>query len=426
MPRFVSTRGVYVGWWVAGAVALVGFSRVAFFNPVLGVFIDPLQQEFGWSRAEIAGALSVGTVIAGLAAPLIGHWIDRWGGRWFMVGTVAAVALLLVLLATMQSLWQFYVLFGAGRALVTAILDIAIVVTISNWFIRHRGRATGLTMVGTRGGMALMPLVVLLFLSIADWRWAFAALGVLVLLLALLPPYLLVRRRPEDLGLRPDGDRRPLPAHGGHGSAADPRWTVRQVIRTRAFWFLLAGISALYFVGGATNLAMASHMQDNGLSQATAITVVTVWAMVGIAGGILGGELRERLGIRYALPLVMVLTAASLTILLTVENVWMAYLFALTHGLFFGAQLPLTQIVVADYFGRWSIGAVRGISAPVQWGVNAAGPVTAGIVFDARGSYDLLFVAFIGVMLLGAAVLLLAGRPPSPPDSRPGPAPRPA
>ena len=426
LPRFVSARGAYAGWWVAGAVALVGFSRVAFFNPVLGVFIDPLQQEFGWSRAEIAGALSLGTVIAALGAPFIGHWIDRWGGRWFMVGAVAAVGVLLLLLASMQTLWQFYALFGAGRAVVTAILDIAIVVTISNWFIRHRGRATGLTMIGTRGGMALMPLVVLLFLSVADWRAAFAALGVLVLLLALLPPYLLVRRRPEDLGLTPDGDHRSTPLHGGHGTVSDPHWTVRQVIRTRAFWFLLAGISALYFVGGATNLAMASHMQDNGLSRATAITVVTVWALVGIAGGIVGGELRERLGIRYALPLVMVLTTASLTILLTVENVWMAYLFALTHGLFFGAQLPLTQIIVADYFGRWSIGAVRGVSAPVQWGFNAAGPVTAGIVFDARGSYDLLFVAFIGVMLLGAMLLLLAGRPPSPPQPPQEPAAEPA
>ncbi len=417
LPRIAFARGAYAGWWVAGAVALVGFSRVAFFNPVLGVFIDPLQQEFDWSRAEIAGALSLGTLIAGLAAPFIGHWIDRWGSRWFMAGTVAALVLLLLLLASMETLWQFYALFGAGRALVTAILDIAIVVTVSNWFIRHRGRATGLTMVGTRAGMAVMPLVVLLFLSVADWRAAFAALGLLLLVVAVLPPYLLVRRRPEDLGLTPDGDRRPPARHAGDDAASDPRWTVRQVLRTRAFWFLLAGMCSLYFVGGATNLAMASHLQDNGLSQATAITVVTVWAVVGIGGGMAGGELRERLGVRFALPLVMLLTTGSLTILLTVENVWMAYLFAITHGLAFGAQLPLMQIALADYFGRWSVGAVRGVSAPALWGINAAGPVTAGVVFDARGSYDLLFVAFIGVMLLGAAVLLLAGRPPSPPQT---------
>ena len=133
---------MYPGWWVAAAVALVGFSRVSFFNPVLGVFIDPLEQEFGWSRTEIAGALSVGTLVGGVIAPFIGPYIDRWGGRWFMVGSVIVMGVLLLALAFAETLGQFYVFFGAGRAIGTGILDLAIVVTISNWFIRSRGRAT--------------------------------------------------------------------------------------------------------------------------------------------------------------------------------------------------------------------------------------------------------------------------------------------
>ena len=222
MPRFVASRGGYVGWWVAGAVGMVAFSRVAFFNPVLGIFVEPLEQEFGWSRTEIAGALSIGTLVGGIGAPFIGHYIDRWGARWFMVGGMIATGVLLLLLALVESLWQFYILFGAGRAVVTAILDIAIVVTIANWFIRQRGRATGLMMAGTRLAMALMPLIVLLFLTVADWRAAFAALGVMVLVVAVLPPYLLVRRRPEDMGLAPDGDR-PVPGHARGARRHGPR-----------------------------------------------------------------------------------------------------------------------------------------------------------------------------------------------------------
>ena len=422
LPRFVRGRSAYPGWWVAAAVALVGFSRVSFFNPVLGVFIDPLEQEFGWSRTEIAGALSVGTLVGGAIAPFIGPYVDRWGGRWFMVGSVIVMGVLLLALAFVETLGQFYVFFGTGRAIGTGILDLAIVVTISNWFIRSRGRATALVMVGTRGAMALMPLVVLLFISIADWRAAFAALGVILLVFAAIPPYFLVRRRPEDLGLRPDGDR-PAVTEGAAGSGGQPRtddpvWTVHDVVRTRTFWLLLWGMSAMFFVGGATNLSMASHLQDNGLSQATAISVITVWAITGIVGGMLGGELRERMGLRFALPLVMMGTTLSLIILLTVQNVWMAYLFALTHGIFFGAQLPLNQIALSDYFGRWSAGAIRGISAPVHWGVNAAGPVTAGLIFDSRGSYDSMFVGFVGLMLMGAALIVLSGKPPDPPPPR--------
>jgi MFS family permease len=418
MPGFVTRRSGYAGWWVAAAVGVVAFSRVAFFNPVLGIFIEPLEVEFGWSRTEIAGALSLGTLIGGIGAPFIGPYIDRWGGRWFMVGGMVAVGILLLMMALVDSLWQFYVLFGAGRAIVTAVLDIAIMVTIANWFIRHRGRATGLLMGGTRLAMSLMPLIVLLFLSIADWRAAFAALGVLVLIISVLPPYLLVRRRPEDMGLSPDGDR-PLASERETRSQADPDWTVRQALHTRAFWLLLFGTSQMFFVGGATNISLASHLQDKGLSQATAVSVITVWATVGIAGGLLGGELRQRLSVRVALPIVMMATTVSLSLLIVIENVWMAYVFALWHGLFFGAMLPLNQIVFADYFGRWSIGAIRGVSAPVQWGLNAAGPVTAGLVFDSRGSYDSLFVVFIGLMLFGAALIFMAGKPPSPPGEDP-------
>lgn len=417
MPRFLANRRGYAGWWVMAAVTAVAFSRVAFLNPVLGIFIDPLEQEFGWSRTEIAGALSVGTLIGGIGAPFIGPLVDRWGGRWFMVGSVLAVGILLLLLALVQTIWQFYILFGAGRAVVTMILDLALVVTISNWFIRRRGRATGLVMIGTRGAMALMPLVVLLFLSIADWRAAFAALGILVLLVGLAPPYLLVRRRPEDFGLAPDGDRPwATAAERAKRLLLDPNWTARQAVRTSAFWLLLMGTSQMVFVGGATNLALASHLRDNGLSQASVVSVITVWALVGIGGGMLGGELRERLGVRFALPLVMVATTFSLGLLIAVENLWMAYLFAVWHGIFFGAMLPLNQIVFADYFGRRSIGAIRGIASPVRRGLNAAGPLTAALVFDARGSYDLIFAVFIGQMLLGAALIALAGRPPTPPD----------
>jgi len=182
---------------------------------------------------------------------------------------------------------------------------------------------------------------------------------------------------------------------------------------------LLFGTSQMFFVGGATNISLASHLQDKGLSQATAVSVITVWATVGIAGGLLGGELRQRLSVRVALPIVMMATTVSLSLLIVIENVWMAYVFALWHGLFFGAMLPLNQIVFADYFGRWSIGAIRGVSAPVQWGLNAAGPVTAGLVFDSRGSYDSLFVVFIGLMLFGAALIFMAGKPPSPPGEDP-------
>lgn len=422
-PRFVRTRGVYVGWWVAGAVAMVAFSRVAFFNPVLGIFIEPLEAEFGWSRTTIAGALTVGTLVGAGLSPLIGVLMDRYGGRYFMPVAMTICGVSLILLSMIDSVWQFYLLFGTGRAIVTGIIDLAVIVTISNWFIRGRGRAMGLMMVGTRGAMTVMPLVVLLAISLADWRAAFAALGVVTLLLGIVPPWLLVRRRPEDVGLRPDGDR-PLPPlreearqralEAGTDDENDPRWTVREAIRTRTFWLLLAATGQLFLVGGSINLAMASHLQDNGLSQSTAIVVITVWAFLGVIGGIIGGELRQRAAIRYLMPAVLVGTSIGIVLLIIVDNVWMAFLFAVVHGLVFGMQFPLNQVLFPDYFGRWSVGAIRGVTAPVQFGMNAMGPLIATLVFDVRGSFDLIFSVYVGLVLF-AALLILSAKPPKRP-----------
>ena len=296
MPRIVENSRLFAGWWVIGAISMVSFSRVAFFNPVLGVFVSPLEDEFGWSRTTIALALTMGTLLGAFSTIIVGRLMDRYGSRYFLTGTMALAGTLLLLLATMDEVWQFYVYFGLGRALIVGIVDVAVIVTVANWFIRYRGRAMGIMLVGVRGAMGVMPLVVLAFISAADFRAGFAALGVIILVFGVVPPYLFVRRRPEDIGLLPDGDRpNSTPtAHRRDGDRRrrgenrdddnDPRWTVRETIRTRAFWLLLLGTSQVFLVGGAINFTMASHLEDSGLTRSTAIIVISVWAFSGIAG----------------------------------------------------------------------------------------------------------------------------------------------
>ena len=173
-------------------------------------------------------------------------------------------------------------------------------------------------------------------------------------------------------------------------------------------------------VGGAVNFSTVPHLQDNGLSQATAVSVITLWAVMGMLGGILGGELRQRFPIYRALPAVLVAASLAIVWLVFVENVWMAYIFAVWHGLIFGMHLPLTQVAFPDYFGRWTVGAIRGITAPVQFGLNAAGPLIASLVFDIRGSFDLILLIFVGLYLFGAAMIAIS-RPPTPPVTTPAP-----
>ena len=403
---------LYAGWWMAVAASLVSFAGVAFFNPVLGALVPALQDEFGWSVASIAAAMTIGTVAAALIAPVIGPLADRYGARWMLFGSIAVMIALLAALAFIDELWQLWLLYGLGRAVGVGIVDLVVVVAIANWFVRARGRAMGLTMIGTRAGMSLMPLMLAWTLGFGGLRAGFLGLAVLVAVLALLPP-LIIRRRPEDVGLRVDRAGASA-ASADESSDSDPVWTVRQALRTRAFWLLLLGTSILMIVGGSVNFTFVSHLASSGVDDSTAVFALSLWAGMGIIGGVLGGELRQRFSVRFALPAIICVTAASLVWFVMADSVWMALVFAVWHGLSFGAQLPLNRISFPDYFGRYSVGAIRGVTAPVQFALNAFGPLIAGFVFDWQGSYDPLYLAFVALLAAAALSILAAPKPHAP------------
>lgn len=412
-------RRVFAGWWIAAAASMSSFAAVSFFNPVLGAITPELQAEYGWSTASIALTMVIGGIGGGVIATFVGPIADRHGPRMLLFSSVGVVAGLLVALGFMSDLWQFLLLWGLGRGLTVAVIDIAVVVVIANWFIRRRGSAMGLTMIGTRSGMMVFPLVITAGIWLGGLREAFLLMALLVVAIGVLPP-LIMRRRPEDVGLRPDGDRLRTSVSRGETPSlltSDPDWTVREAIRTRAFWLLLFGTTILMAVGGAVNFTFVSHMTQNGIDADTARTALALWAGMGIVGGVLGGELRQRLAVRYSLPLVICVTTSAIVWFILTDTVWMAFVFAIWHGLAFGAQLPLNRISFPDYFGRYSVGRIRSVTAPPQLLINAFGPFVSGLVIDNRGSYDLIYMVFVG-LLLTAAISVLLARPPEAPDRK--------
>ena len=409
-------RRVFAGWWIAAAASMSSFAAVSFFNPVLGALTPELQAEYGWSTASIALTMVIGGVGGGAIASFVGPIADRYGARWLLFGSVGAVAGLLVSIGYMSQLWQFLLIWGLGRGLTVAVVDIAVVVVIANWFISRRGSAMGLTMIGTRGGMMIFPLVISAGIWLGGLREAFLLMALLVIIVGWLPS-LIIRRRPEDVGLRPDGlgrRARRSSADAAQTLPSDPDWTVREAMRTRAFWLLLFGTTILMAVSGSVNFTFVSHMTQNGIDADTARSALALWAGMGIVGGVLGGELRQRLAVRYSLPLVILITTSALVWFVLTDSVWMAFVFAVWHGLAFGAQLPLNRISFPDYFGRYSVGRIRSVTAPPQLLINAFGPLVSGLVIDNRGSYDLIYVVFVGLLLSAALSVLLARRPDSP------------
>ena len=197
-PRF------YYGWVIVGVVAVASFAQSAEAMPVLGVFLKPITEEFGWSRSLFTGALTIGTLLGGVLAIGIGPMIDRYGGRWILTIAITIVGTALILTSRINALWQFYLLQIMARMVGMGVVMLAIQVAIPKWFIAKRGRAVAIGQVGLTFGNVVTPLYAQLLVRVADWRAAAATAGAVMLALSILPTAILLRRSPEDMGLLPD------------------------------------------------------------------------------------------------------------------------------------------------------------------------------------------------------------------------------
>lgn len=413
-PRKEGKGGTFYGWVIVSVAGLAAFSQVSFFNPVLGVFIQPLSDEFGWSRATISAAITIGSLGGAVISPFVGRFIDRAGSRLVVAAGGAVMGVSLLALAFTPGLWWFYLFYAVGRTTAIGGTSLAVIVAVSNWFVKNRGFALGVALLGGRAGMAILPLGVQLALIATNWRVAYLILGFLVLGLAVLPALRFLRRRPEDMGLLPDGLPAPASTAGAPARAvedSEEQWTVGEAIRTPSFWLLTLATSQMFLAGGAVNLHQMPHLVEQGLSSTMAVGVVSVFAVFGGIGGLLGGLAQRRIGARWTFAASLAGAASGLVLLIYADSPGLAYLYGVWYGLVFGSMVTMMQVVYAEYFGRESLGSIRGAVAPIQMVFNAAGPLLAGLAFDATGSYDQIFWVFVASLLLAAFWMTLA-RPP--------------
>jgi MFS family permease len=341
--------------------------------------------------------------------------VDRWGGRWVIAGAGLLMALALAALSGLHSLWQLYLFYAIGRGLsMTAVSNVGFVV-VSNWFIRCRATVVGIVAVAQRAGMAFLPVYVALVFSITgDWRNGWLALALVALLFGVIPPALFIRRRPEDIGLLPDGDPIPDSLDDLPLDVSEESFTLREAVHTRAYWLVGIAIGLLMLTGGSINFHQVPYLIDQGMGGTPAALVVTVFSLVGAFGGLLGGYLAVRMTTRRTMILSLVAMSFGPFLLAQTDTFAMAMVYAVFYGLFFGATVAMNQAIYADYFGRLSLGVIRGSFQPVQMVLNAAGPLLTGLWVDQSGSYTLPFFVFSGCLLLAAAALLFSPYPTKP------------
>ncbi len=387
---------------------------VMFFNPILGFFAQLLEEEFGWRRSEVALAISVGGLTAAAAAPFMGHAIDRWGGRWVISGGALGMAICALILSQMQELWHLLVFFAIGRAFAMAAIEPASFVAVSNWFIRKRALVAGFVGIGSRLGFGLMPLVLAVVVDWSgDWRTGWYAVAVIAILSGI-PAVIFMRRRPEDVGLLPDGDPTPSDWDTLPSAPAERAFTLRQAVRTRAYWLVGLSLSCVMFAGGAINFHQIPHMIDQGLTRTEAASVVLVFSAMAVVGALSGGAIATRITMRRTMAPALMGMAGGVLLLMNVSSIPTALLFATFYGGVFGVQVALQQVVYAEYFGRRSMGVIRGSMQPVGLMANAGGPFLVGLWYDRTGAYTGAFWLIAVLFVIASIAITLASYPKQP------------
>jgi MFS family permease len=415
VSRFWPLKRHYYGWAVVFAAIAASFGEVPVFGPVLGIFIAPMEEELGWSRATIAAGFTIGSLAGSLASVFVGRLLDTYGARLVVAIAGVLIGLSLLGIAFVNEPWQFWALFGLGRGSAVAGIEMGTSVAVAKWFYRKRARTLALKGMGQRGGQALMPVLIYAVMAGSDWRAAFVALSGLTAVLIVLPAALFLRRQPEDYGLLPDGASRSVLVETGAGSPVDDEvsWTLDEARRTRAFWFVILFTVCTPFVQGGTNLHMVIIFQDQGMSAALAVSVLSLFATASVLSIMPMGLLLERIHVRYGAMLQAGVLFASLLVLMVADTYAEAAAFAVLFGIAAGMRNIVETLLVANYFGRGSLGAIKGFSAPFKL-VSPAGPLFAGFVYDSSGSYELAFVTFLGVALLMLVAMVLAPQPVHP------------
>lgn len=412
MPRF----NIFYGWRIVavGFVSLLLAGGIGYYT--FSAFIIPISNDFGWSRAEISLAMTVASLV-GLAAPLVGMWVDRYGARSVMAAGALITGGAFALLGFSTSLWYFYAFYFFMALGQLGALNIPIARVVSSWFDKKRGLAIGITLSGFGiGGLTMLPLASYL-ISVLGWRMAYHILGLIILIVLTPLSMLVIRERPAEMDLSPDGKtseemqtKTPLTDE----LQASATWTLSSALRTKTFWLITGALSLTFLGTGAIIAHLVPFFQDQGISHQMASTILALAIGVSVFGRVTAGYLVDKVPIKYMVMLCFLLQIGGLAlILLGTGSMAVVWAFVVVFGLGIGGIFALEPLLVSQYFGLISFGAIYGGLWAFITIATATGPFIAGYIFDVTGNYDMAFILSILITSIALILIFLLG-PPKP------------
>ena len=403
-------RGVYYGWWLlAGSIAAMTLgSGVSFWS--VGLYIEPLETQFGWSRGEVSGAISIVLLTGGIMGPFVGRWVDTRGARQVILFGAVTTAATYVLLATTTELWQWYVYSAINGVFRQMMFFIPFQALISRWFDRRRGVALSILGTGfSLGGVVVVPPMRLVVDNIG-WEASFVFSGIAILVVFIPIGALLVRNDPADVGAQPDGDAVP---EGGASPRQLTGLSLRAALRTPHFWLIGIALTCFFFGLFGMLVHQIPFYESIGVPRGTAALIVSTAALCGAGSRIAFGFIGDRVArFEYVvIAMAISLIFAMLSLLLIPGYIGIA-IFIAFWVVGTGGGPIMEAMLLTRMFGIAHFGTLLGAIVVVEEVGLVTSPTIVGWIFDVTGSYDLALVLFVGSFAVAALLFVVLLRLP--------------
>ena len=419
----------YYGWLILAVSAAGTYAATGATQLVLGGVQNFIFEDMGWERSTIAYAVTAGTWASGLLTPFVGRLADRYGPRGLMPLAAFIAGLCFFAIAGIQAVWHFYAAYIIARAIANPMLVGVVPRTAAvNFFSRRRNLALGISAMARPFGGAINIQIFSLIALASSWRVAYRVQGVTALLLVI-PLLLVMRRRPSDIGLQPDGiparqtaagaaqssrpDQPERAASPASRSSAVPRefdWRASEAAATPAFWLIVAAEALVILISGTINFQVVPYLRDAGISPAVAAGALSVSSLLGSLGNPFWGWLSDMFSPRRLALITLAASGLAVSLFLFTPQGAASVATVIVYGALSGGLNILGQMMIAQYFGRASFGSITGLMGPFQTGALGFGPTFGALLFRATGGYRAIFLCGV-VSYIIALGCILAARP---------------
>ena len=396
---------IFYGWFIVASAGVVVFCTGPGQSYVFSVFIDSIIEDTGLSRTGVSVLYLASTALSALLVTFVSRLADRYGARIMLVAAGIGLGAACFGMATATHILLFFVAFAALRALGQGSLSISCVLLVNQWFVSKRGRAVAIMTMGAVVSTALFPPFARFLIDSIDWRGAYAILGVLVIALIVPVAILVVRNRPEDMGLFPDGSDRP-PVSETRPTAATARRRAN-VYLSPSFWLLAIALSTPSLVSTALIFHQASIFEENGLSATVAASSFALYSAASAVCSLAAGFAVDRIGPNLLVVFSMATLLATLVLAVVSDSLIVAMIYVLMMGISAGSYIIVQSTIWAYHYGRHGLGRIQGPAMTLSVCASAVGPLPLAIFHELTGTYTLGMLLMMSLPVVSVVALFL-------------------